>query len=265
MHLPTWEVDLDVYGPVTVKRVFQLNEPKGFSLPEPFQSDIRIKSGSSGIHITATAYASNIQNARKVTLVFIGQMLDTLNLVVNLPIYLSYAPVYPTRSENFSERRLITEDEWHEAFHQSRLLALVEPTFLRSLGWYRKGLCTEDILDSFLAYWNAIEIVASKYHPDNDEAKKGTKSQIWECFKQIWGECLNWPVIAGQENWIDNNYSSRIAIAHGTEPITVDSVEETILKLPIISEVAYKFLSTWRQKQLNPKVPPDLQHQFGYL
>jgi hypothetical protein len=35
-----------------------------------------------------------------------------------------------------------------------------------------KGLVTEDILDSFLACWNTIEIIAGKYHANDAEAKK---------------------------------------------------------------------------------------------
>ena len=204
MPLPTWEVDLDVFGPVSVKSSAHLREPKGFRLPDPFQSDVRIRPFKGGVQITATAYASTLQNARKVTLVFVGYMLDALTLQINLPLYLSYTASLDFR-DSYSERRLVTEDEWHEAFREARLLALAEPTFLRGLGWYRKGMYSDDALDSFLAYWNAIEIVATKYHPENEEAKKGSKSQIWECFNLIWGECAGWPNIPGQIHWIDEN------------------------------------------------------------
>jgi hypothetical protein len=263
MQLPTWEVDLNVYGPVSVQAAVHLREPKGFSLPDPFQSDVRIKSFRGGVQITATAYASNLQNARKVTLVFIGYMLDALTLNINMPLYLSYTGSHDSR-EGFSERRFVPEHEWHDAFREARLLALTESTFLRALGWYRKGLYSNDALDSFLAYWNAIEIVAGKYHPNREEARKGSKSQIWECYKLLWGECPQWPVIADQTNWIDQNYEIRKNIAHGTGPITVESVENVIEKLPIIRSVAYQFLIDWRHTQLNPRVPPGFEHQFGY-
>jgi hypothetical protein len=263
MPLPTWEIDLNIYGPLTIKGLVHLREPKGFSLPDPFQSDVRIKASVPGLQITATAYASTIQNARKVTLVFIGYMLDTLASQVNLPIILSYLSSRSNRVENYGERRIITSEEWHNAFYEARLLALAEPTFLRALGWYRKGLYTEDILDSFLAFWNAIEIVAGKYHPKNERARQ-SKGQIWECFKLIWGECPDWPIIPGQMDWIDRNYEYRVSIAHGTQPITIESVEEIIGRLPVIREVAYAFLSSWRSTQLHPQIPMDLQHQFGY-
>ena len=264
MSLANWEVDLNVYAPITVKGSVHLREPKGFSLSNPFQSEVRIKATSVGVQVTATAYASNVQNALKVTQVFIGYMLDTLTLTIDLPLFLSYTPAKINRGENFSERRIITEQEWHDAFQEARLLSIAKPSFLRALGWYRKGLYTEDILDSFLAYWNAIEIVASKYHPDNEEAKNGSKSQVWECFKLIWGECEQWPTIPGQTDWIDHNYASRIAVAHGTQPISIESFENIIHKIPVIRLIAYQFLSTWRASQLNPQVPPEFQAQYGY-
>lgn len=264
MPLANWEVDLNVNGPLTVRGVIRLREPKGFSLPNPFQSDVHIKPANTGVQITATAYASNIENARKVTLVFIGVMLDALTLRLDLPLYLSYAPTQGVHRNIYSEKRVLVEQDWHDAFYEARLLSLAEPTFLRALGWYRKGLCTDDALDSFLAYWNAIEIVAGKYHPDNEEARRGSKSQIWECFKQVWGECDHWPVIPGQGQWIDDNYNNRIAIAHGTQAINLDFIEQTILRLPIIREVSHLFLDTWRENALDPRVPPEQQHQFGY-
>lgn len=264
MALPNWEVGLIVYAPITVNGPVHLREPKGFSLPNPFQSDVRINAVSSGVQVTATAYASNIQNARKVTQVFVGYMLDTLTLNVDLPLFLSYTQSQINRGENFNERRIVTEQEWHNAFQEARLLSLTEPTFLRALGWYRKGLYTEDIMDSFLAYWNAIEIIAAEYHPINDNTKKGLKSQIWESFKLVWGDCGNWPIIAGQTKWIDQSYETRKDIAHGIQPITIDFVENLIEKIPVIRKVAFQFLTTWRASQLNPQVPPELHAQYGY-
>lgn len=263
-ELPTWEVDLTIHGPIAVKERNHLIEPKGFSLPIPFQSDIRIRTVNTGVQATVTAYASNKGTARKVSLFFMGQMLDILALKVNLPLFLSYSSQLINRAENYSERRIITLDEWHEAFYDARLLALSETTFIRALGWYRKGLYTEDPFDSFLAFWNSIEIVAGKYHPDNERAKNGSKSQIWECFKAIWGECQNWPLIPGQDKWIDNNYETRISIAHGTEPVSIDKVEKVIDLIPVIHDVAYLFLTTWKNDQLRPQIPEGQLAQFGY-
>jgi hypothetical protein len=80
-------------------------------------------------------------------------------------------------------RRRIEYFEVEKAFHEAHRHAVNNPPFLRGLGWYRKGLYTEDPFDKYLAFWNAIEIVASKYYRyipgiDIDRAKKGAKNQI---------------------------------------------------------------------------------------
>ncbi len=55
--MPTWEVDLFVHGPITVKGRLRLNEPKGRHLDEPFYSDIELRSATSGVTATVSACA----------------------------------------------------------------------------------------------------------------------------------------------------------------------------------------------------------------
>lgn len=58
-----------------------------------------------------------------------------------------------------------------------------------------------------MAFWNAIEIVATKYYPAIPQGKSnGSISKTWESFKKLWGDCEDWPVIQGQVKWIDDNY-----------------------------------------------------------
>jgi hypothetical protein len=113
-------------------------------------------------------------------------------------------------------------------------------------------LHTEDPFDKFLAFWNAIEIVTSKYHPQIPEGRpKGSKSQAWESFKTLWGECQDWPIIQGQTNWIDENYEMRKTIAHGTQPIDIETVRAVAEKIDTIGQIANKFLLEWRQRKLD--------------
>lgn len=262
---PVWEVTFFVYGPVTVTRRLNLNEPKGFRLQDPFYSDIEIKRTNSGIEATVTAYASTEQLAYKAALLFFGQMLDALVIQVDQPLYLSLYNRRSNFNEVYNTRRRIEKEDWRAAFREARLLALTETTFLRALSWYRKGLYTEDPFDKFLAFWNSIEIVAGKYHPLIPEDKpQGSKSQIWESFKALWGECEKWPVISGNTDWIDNNYDIRKEIAHGTKPIEIEAVEAVLDKLDIIKQVAHIFLKEWREAKLNPQIPPELENLFGY-
>lgn len=264
-NTPIWEVTLYVYGPIVVEHLLRLNEPKGFRLQDPFYSDIEIKRANSGVEATVTAYASTERLAYKAALLFFGQMLDALALKIDQPLYLSFY----NRRNNFNElhntRRRVKMEEWKSAFQEARLLALTETPFLRALGWYRKGLYTEDPFDKFLAFWNSIEIVTGKYHPPIPKDKpKGSKSQIWESFKALWGDCEQWPVIQGDADWIDKNNDTRAEIAHGTKPIEIESVEVVLDKLDTIKQVAHAFLTGWRETKLNPQMTPELERKLGY-
>ena len=262
--MPSWVVHLYIYGPITVKEFIRLNEPKGFRLEDPFYSDIELRGGGLGVLAHITARASTSQLAHKAALFFFGQMLDCLALHIDQPLYISLFERQPIRPERHSVQRIVEQEEWRSAFREARLLALAEPTFLRALGWYRKGLYTEDPFDKFLGFWNSIEVVAGKYHPQNEEAKKGSKSQIWECFKPLWGECDRWPIITGDLDWIDNNHELRNNIAHGIASIDIKRVEEVLEKISTIQQVAYGFLRDWRERQLNPQIPADMEQLFRY-
>lgn len=265
LKISVWEVNLYAFGPITIANHLKLNEPKGFRLQSPFYSDIEIRRTNFGIEAIVTAYASNEQLAYKAALLFFGQMLDTLAFQIDQSIYLSLFGQKHNFSQSYITRRQIEREEWQSAFREARLLALTETTFLRALGWYRKGLYTEDPFDKFLAFWNSIEIVTCKYHPPIPQDKPaGSKSQMWESFKELWGDCEKWPVISGQDKWIDNNNETRQEIAHGTKPVEIESIENVLNKIDNIRQVAHTFLSGWRETKLNPKISPELEEKFGY-
>jgi len=262
--IPTWVVELSVYGPVTLKRSLTLNEPKGFRLEDPFYSNIELRNTSFGIRASVMALASKSQLANKAALFFFGQMLDALAIQISCPLYLSFTEQRPDRRERHAVRRVVEREEWQLAFHEARLLALSEPTFLRALGWYRKGLYTEDPFDRFFAFWLSMEIVAGKYHPRTERTEKGIRNQMWECFKTLWGECDQWPIIKGEEKWIDDSYQTRVDIAHGAVPVNVESVEAILPRLDTIQMLAHAFLHSWRDHQLDPRIPPESERLFGY-
>lgn len=249
--MPKWEVELYIFGPVTIKGQIALHEPKGSNPDDLFYSDISLRSNPTGVTINLTARADNEKLARRVSQYYVGHTLDVLTLSVRQPLYLSLFDRQPIRPATQHVRRIVERDEWHNAFESARDLNEKSTTFLRALSWYRKGLYTEDPFDKFLAFWNSIESVANKNHPkgtclDKDNKDKGSKCHIWECFKLIWGECNMWPVITGEIKWIDDNYSIRKDIAHGVMPVNIRRVEEVLNKLETIEEVAYKFLTDWK-------------------
>ena len=252
-EVPTWEVELFVDGPVTLRRHFSTTQQKGFRPGNPFYSDIAISGlPSGGLRTTVTARASNKQLAVKAAVVFFGYMLDVLAFKVDLPLFVGLTEQGPRdgRARHYT-RRIIEPQEIEDAFQEADYLRMTQPPFLRSLGWYRKGLYTEDPLDKFLAFWNAIEIVSAGYYLsvesiDHERAKKGSKNQIWACFKALWEECEHWPNIPGDANWIDENYEIRKNIAHGVSFIDIKTVASVVGKLDTIQKVAHGFLQDWR-------------------
>lgn len=255
-EMANWEVVLYVDGPVTVRRRVTTTQQKGFRVDDPFYSDIEIMGIPSGLKATVTARAPDHMVAYKAAVFFFGHMLDVLTLVINRPMYLSLRERDRSTTERHEVRRIIECEQFEAAFSEAHRLEQGSPSFLRSLGWYRKGLTTEDPFDKFLAFWNSIEIVASKYHRyvptiDKERAKKGSLSQVWECFNALWEACEQWPVVPGQSNWIDQSYAVRVGVAHGTEPIDIHKVAEVAERLPAIEEIAHRFLVGWQQRFLH--------------
>lgn len=244
--MPEWKVELYAYGPVVVKSQVRLREPKGWNPDDQFYSDIVVRNNPSGAIINLTARADTDKLANRAALHYVGMALDVLALDIRQPLYLSLHDRQPIRPASHHIKRIVEKEEWHNAFETSRDLNQRLSAFLRALSWYRKGLYTEDPFDKFLAYWNAIENVASKYHPEGSCVGKGSKCYIWECFKQLWGECNEWPVVTGNIHWIDENYDVRKDIAHGVVPVNIRRVETILQKLETIEEVAFRFLSDWR-------------------
>ena len=174
-------------------------------------------------------------------------------------MYLSLLDGQPNRAENHSVKRIIESDEWHIAFSEARLFNREAAAFLRAIGWYRKGLYTEDPLDKFLAFWNSIEIAANKYSPvlppKPDGSPPGAKDKIRACFGELWGDQNQWPLIGESEEWIRENYQLRVGIAHGVASVDVKQVEVILEKLLTIQQVAHNFLSTWKQDKIIPGIP----------
>lgn len=253
----TWEVDLFVDGPVTLSRRHRTTQQKGFRPENPFYSDVEVTGiPSGGLRATVTARALSERLAFDAAVVFFGRMLDALAFEVDLPLFLSLTEQGPRNSRvRHHSRRIIGSRQIDNAFRVADDLGMTEPAFLRSLGWYRKGLYTEDPLDKFLAFWNSIEIVAAGYYKtveaiDQERAEQGSKNQIWGCFIALWGTCERWPNIPGDDRWIDENYEIRTKIAHGISPVGIEIVTLVVNRLDVIQRVAHRFLRDWREEIL---------------
>ena len=247
-----WEVDLRVDGAVTVAHAITFSQQKGFRPDDAFYSEIEIRRASFGLEATITARAENEELAAKAALFFFGRMLDALILEVDVSLRLTLSNLDSRIRDDINSRRRIEQLTFETAFNEALQLSRENPVFLRSLGWYRKGLSTSDPFDQFLAYWNSIAIVASKYFatcPDVDleRAKKGIINQIWPCFLAVWGSNNKWPLIPGNEKWIDDGNELRNLVAHGGASIDVKYVGELSGQLPLLRQVAHRFLTDWRK------------------
>lgn len=256
-EVPTWEVDLFVDGPLTLRRRFSTMQQKGFRSEDPFYSNIEITGTPSGLRATVTARASNEQLAFEAAVFFFGRMLDVLAFEIDRPLFLSFTERERPRNGRVRQdvRRIIEPQEIENAFQAVDDLSTTDAPFLRSLSWYRKGLHTEDPFDKFLAFWIAIERVAAEYFQivpevDLERAKNGSKSQVWECFKAVWGPCKQWPNIPGNDKWIDENYEIRTDIAHGIRSVDIQKVASVVDKLDTIRQVTHRFLRDWREEYL---------------
>jgi len=260
----TWEVILYVYGPITVRDRILTTQQKGFQVEDPFYSDIEIQRQPSGLRATLTARAPDPEVAHNVALFFFGRMVDALTLATSRPMYLSLTGRERNPIQYHDVRLIIEGHQFERAFRDAHRLGRSAPTFLRSLGWYRKGLTTENPLDKFLAFWNAIEIVVSKYFKstifNNQELKKksflsedqwnagGIKDKVYACFEALWGASHDWPFIHDDQGWIRESYDVRLDVAHGRVIIDVDAVTRINARVPIIEKVCYRFLNDWQKK-----------------
>lgn len=254
-NIPVWTVEISVIGPISISYEINFDARKELEHSEPFYSHVQIFPAENGIRAVVSAFAPNSDLAEKAAILWFSRMLDVLSLHLGLSFQLDITNNIIIQKNDFKIKRLVDKGDFVNAFHQSRILSITETTFLRALSWFRKGKYSPDPYDKFLAFWNSIETVASKYNPNKANCQnKGSICHIWECFKKLWGDVENWEFIAGQKNWIDECNEIRVSVAHGTVPIEIDSLERIIKKLPEVEKVAHKFLKEWNYKELKPEI-----------
>ncbi|OQW98917.1 MAG: hypothetical protein BWK74_03505 [Desulfobacteraceae bacterium A6] len=256
--IPVWEVEIPVVGLISVRGSFSLNVRKEINHPEAFYSEVKITPKDYGFLANLTAFAPTSSQAEQAGLVFLGRMLDVLTVTVDIALNVMNPSIVIQNIDQPRVKRVTDQDEILDAFLEARRLTIAETTYLRALGWFRKGKCTNDPLDRFLAFWIAIETVACKYNPKKDACKnKGSICHIWESFKHVWGECENWPLISGITDWIDTNNEKRVKVAHGTIATDIESVSDITSSLDEVEAISRKFLMDWRA-QLPANVDPQL-------
>lgn len=246
-----YEVELNILGTISTKSPINFSTEKELEIGAIFNSAVKISSNQQGLKISTTVRTNSEDRARKIAFLFIGKMLDVLSFKLDKPLNISENEIV-NKSLRGNVKAIVEKEEFRNAFEKSRILNLENTTFLRGLNWYRKGLYSDDPFDKFLAFWNSISIVATKYHTPNERTAGGSINQIWNCFETLWtNNIANWDGINNNDRWINQMNDIRNNIAHGLIPIEIEYVEDVISKLENVKFVAYKFLTGWFETQLN--------------
>jgi len=245
-----WKVTLAVSGPITTHERIKFSTRKGFN--NPFWTEIQITPVIQGVKVELIALADNQDEANEAALYFLGQALDYLSLVTNLPLYVSHTGLQ-FKPQNDNVKRLLSEDDWIHAFERSRNIAMNRRTFSRSLSWHRKAMISEDPIDSFLSFWSSIESIASKFARQNERTQNGIINKVCDCFDQLWGSTENWKVIPNSANEINQFYDLRNGIAHGFISVDIETLKRISHKLPTIKKLSFEFLKDWEANGLNPE------------
>lgn len=233
-----WEVDIDIIGPISIKESIAFKQEKGYDADQ-FYSDISLHNESFGISATLTAYADTIDIAKTVAFVYLGRMIDVLVLDNDLPLILQEHGNHFIPHAQVTARRQFNKEELELAFKVARKLEMEQRVLLKAIGWYSKGKTSNNALDSFLSYWNVIEIVGKEYHTENEKTKRGVKNKIFQCFLEYFGPQEKWGVPDG---WIDEMHEKRSSIAHGGEEATSAAIHEVSTLIPLLAQTAKRIV-----------------------
>jgi hypothetical protein len=248
LNIAEWEVDLAIFGAITVSTHLEIDAQKGRN--HPFWTKVKLKRAAQGTQATVVARAATPEEANDAAVYFVGQMLDVLCLRLDLPLYVSLSsPEFRPLSKHVKRR--VNIQEWSEAFRLGREYGIERRTFSRALSWYRKGLISEDPIDKLMAFWLSLEVVGVKYTRNNDRTQGNkTKNKILDCFDQLWGTTENWRIIPNEPSWVDKFHEKRNGIAHGYLAVEVETIKEIAFMLPKLQKLAHAFLVDWEQTGL---------------
>ena len=248
-----WEVDIDITGPISISREISFKQVKGFE-KDPFYSNITLCGGKFGVAATVTAYADSVEIAKMAAFVFLGRMVDILIFDNDMPLILQDHDMQIIHPNRFATRRKLERKEIIATFNAARKLEVEHPVLLKAIGWYSKAKISNNTLDSFLSFWNAIEVVGTNYYTPTNRTTRGVINKVYQCFLDYFGEKENWGL---PDKWINNMYDRRSKIAHGGEETTAEAISDVSVLIPKLSEIARKLL----QSVIDSNYPKDILYQ----
>ena len=252
-----WAVDIDIVGPITISNVINFRQEKGFD-QDQFYSNIILQNAEYGVAATVTAYAESAEIAKMAAFVFLGRMTDVLvfDNGISLSLY-DHGELSGSFNQN-STRRLLAEEEFVAAFNIARKLEQEHHYLLKAIGWYAKGMNSNNTLDAFLSFWNAIEISGEHYHTHTDRSESGAINMVYQCFLDYFGTEEQWHL---PDRWINDMHDQRNKIAHGGLETTAAAINDVSILIPSLTNVAKRILDAILIKHY----PQDIFEQEGWL
>ena len=154
-----WEVELYISSHSKIDKSIEFKSQKGDY--DPFYSQINISNFYDGLKINIEAIAESEEDAIDAGYYFIGQALNYISYKENLPFDL-HKHLSQGQLQKRNARKILTKDDWVEAFQLGREIQMEKANLAISLGWYRKSLNSQDPIDSFLSRWLVIESICKK-------------------------------------------------------------------------------------------------------
>jgi len=246
-----FEVQFYIVGPIRFENNLNFQGTIELNVGRVFNNEINIQTSYESNIIYSVVSAENINSAQKVAAVYIGNILDVLAVMTNCKLEIS---LFENRNSIYNIKTIVNFEEIQRAFQLAIELNLhvQNNKMLCAYSWYRKGMNSDNLFDKFLSFWNSILIISNTYFNDNEQTRANVINRIWDCFRQVWGQCSEWPLIRGNENWVKEHNIIRNQIAHGDVTIGIEYVNKVIDKIEIIEKVSYKFLRDFSVlKQIN--------------
>lgn len=242
-QIPEWEVELAISGAVTTgAQRLQFQAEKGEE--HPFTTTVTISKAAQGVRCLLIARAYTQENANDAGVYFVGQALDVLCLRLNTPLYLNlFRPEFRALPNHV--RRILTMQEWYDAFHFGREYSMGRRIYSRAISWFRKGLGSEDPIDRVIAFWSALEAIGSQYYRRSARTEQGIINQVCDCFDQLWGPVERWKVIPNNPNLVNEFHNFRNGFSHGFMRVDIETIRDIVVRLPVYQDLVYAFLCDW--------------------
>lgn len=156
-----WHASAIIKGAISFTERFSIN-------------DVELRSRSQDLIADCRVYADDPIKARDIAIRNINDVLDIISFLSDQHMEIKGALNLHSAGggtadlpAGFSLRRILNENNILEVENYNSMLSNAQTTdFSRALSYYRKGLGSIDPFDSFVSFWQAIEIVINKYESD---------------------------------------------------------------------------------------------------